>query len=174
MAIPTQNEQINRVAEWLWDEDNEDRTAKELAAIVVNGIYDMWTKGVDTAPVMPHVGVAFKTPLLAKTSFVGWIGEEFGKEKVWVIDSETSYGLMMSSSAAIWRTVSMSSAKVGAPGINKDDWTTGQRLSLSQRRTHLSILAVGLKTVLMRDDSTLSLWADSNENLKRYYRKEKK
>lgn len=174
MAIPSKSAQIKRVADFLSDDGNEDRTAEELAAIVVNGMYGMWGKELTDPPMRPHVGMAFKVPFLSTVNFVGWMGEEFGKERVWIINATTDYGLMMSPSSNLWAVASASAAKVGGPGSNADGWEIGQKLSLSQRRTHLSVLSVGLKTVLMRNQSDLSLWAESNANMKKYYQKESK
>lgn len=174
MAVPSKSEQIKRVADFLSDDKNEDRTAEELAAIVINGVYGMWGKQLDDPPLVPHVGMAFKVPFLSTVNFVGWMGEEFGKEKIWVINATTEYGMMVSSNSSLWTIASASAAKVGGPGTNSDGWTVGQKVSLSQRRTHLSILAIGLKCVLMRNDSDLSLWAEGNSSMKKYYQKETK
>lgn len=174
MAVPSKAAQIKRVADFLSDDRNEERTAEELAAVVVNGVYGMWGKELTDPPMHPHVGMAFKVPFLSTVNFVGWMGEEFGEEKVWIINATTDYGLMASPTSDIWKAASASSAKVGGPGTNSDGWEVGQKVSLSQRRTHLSLLSVGSKAVLMRNTSDLSLWAESNTNMKKYYQKESK
>lgn len=174
MAIPSKSAQIKRLADFLSDEANEERTAEELAAIVVNEMYDMWGSSLENPPMIPHVGTAFKVPILSSINFVAWIGEEFGLEKVWVVNATSDIGFMTNTTSGIWKIASSSSAKAGAPGSNADGWKPGDRLTLSQRRTHLTVLSVGNKTVLMRNDSDLSLWAESNSNLKKYYMKESK
>jgi hypothetical protein len=172
MAVPTRSAQINRVADFLSDDANADRTAEELAGIVVNGIYDMWTKELKDPPLVPHVGMAFKVPYLSTVNFVGWMGEEFGKDLIWVINATTDHGFLLTRDSSLWTVASASSAKIGGPGKNAENWTVGQRMSISQRINTLEILAVGVKTVLMRNLNDLSLWAESNANLKRYYKKE--
>lgn len=174
MAIPSKAAQIKRVADFLSDDKNEDRTAEELAAIVVNGVYDMWGKELTDPPIHPHIGMAFKVPFLSTVNFVGWMGEEFGKEKVWVINATTDYGWFTTPESSLWRSATASNAKVGGAGTNSDGWEVGQKVSLSQRRSHLSVLSVALKAVLMRNDSDLSLWAESNANMKKFYQKESK
>ena len=174
MSIPSKSAQIKRVADFLSDDRNEERTAEELAAIVVNGMYGMWGKEMSDPPMHPHVGMAFKVPFLSSVNFVGWMGEEFGEEKVWIVNATSDYGIMVTPDSTIWALASASTAKAGAPGKNNDNWTVGQKVSLSQRRTHLSVLSVGLKTVLMRNASDLSLWAESNANMRKYYQKESK
>lgn len=173
MAVPTRSAQIKRVADFLSDDANEEKTAEELASIVVNGMYDMWGREMTDPPMRPHVGMAFKVPFLTSVNFVGWMGEELGKDVIWVVNATTDYGFLLTPDSKLWRLATASTAKTGAPGNNADGWNPNDRLSLSQRRTHLSVLAVGVKTVLMRNESDLSLWADSNSNLKKYYKKEK-
>lgn len=174
MAFPTRNEQIKHVADWLADPGNEERTAEELAKILVNGMYDLWAKGLKDPPLIPHLGTAFKVPFLSAVHFVAWKGEEFGKEKIWVTNATSDFGFLTNSTSSLWTMAAPSSAKAGAPGTNSDGWEPSQHVSLSQRRTHLTILQVGLKGVLMRDDSNGALWAESNANMKKYYQKESK
>lgn len=174
MAVPSKAAQIQRVADFLSDEANEDRTAEELAKIVVEGVYDLWGKTLDDPPLVPHVGMAFKVPFLSSVHFVAWEGDEYGKQKLWVTNATSDFGFLTTSSSDLWRLASPSTAKAGSPGTNADGWKSGDRVSLSQRKTWLTVLQVSPKSVLMRNESTLALWAESNANMKKYYRKEKK
>lgn len=174
MAIPTKAQQIKRVADFLSDEANEERTAEELSSIVVNGMYEMWGKEMIDPPLRPHVGMAFKLPFLPSPQFVGWMGEEFGEEVIWILNGTTDFGWIAKPSSTLWSLASPSSAKSGGPGINADGWKAGQTVSLSQRRTCFDLVAVGMKTVLMRNTSDLALWAESNANMKKYYQRESK
>lgn len=173
MAVPTKAAQIKRVADFLSDDSNEERTAEELASVVVNGMYDMWGKGIQDPPLIPHLGMAFKLPWLTSPHFVAWIGEEFEKERIWIVSATSDFGFMTTRTADFWSIATPSSAKSGGPGTNLDGWEGGMKVSLSQRRTHLTILQVGSKAVLMRNDSDLNLWAESNANMKKYYKREK-
>jgi len=173
MAIPSRSKQIEAVANFLSDPRNDERTAEELAKLVVDGVYDLWGKTLEDPPLTPHVGMAFKVPFLSSVQFVGWEGEEHGKEKLWIVNATSDFGFLTTRGSDIWKLAVPSSAKAGAPGTNADGWMPGQRLSLSQGRTHLNILQVSSKGVLMRSESSLSLWAESNANMKKYYKKEK-
>lgn len=173
MAVPSKAAQIKRVADFLSDDENEGRTAEELASIVVNGMYSMWGMEMTDPPMRPHVGMAFKVPYLTTVNFVGWMGEEFGKELIWIVNATTDYGFLLTPASSLWSAASASTAKSGMPGTNADGWAEGDRVSLSQRKVHLTVVAVGVKTVLMRSESDLSLWAESNSNMKKYYKKEK-
>lgn len=172
MPVPSKAKQIERVADFLADPANEEKTAEELASIVINGVYSMWGKEMTDPPMHPQVGMAFKVPYLTTVNFVGWMGEEFGKELVWVINATTDYGFLLTPTSSMWSVASASTAKVGGPGTNSDGWKQGDLLSLSQRRTSLRVESVGVKCVLMRNEQDLSLWAESNSNLKKYYKKE--
>lgn len=176
MAVPSRPAQIKRVAEFLdWSVDNE-RTVEQTATQIVDSIYDMWAVDVHDAPQPPKVGMAFKTPALAsKVYHVAWIGEEFegGPLVCWVIDASTDYGTLVPYDSNFWRILTPSNAKAGAGGDNKDGWKVGDKLSLMQRARTYTILAVGDKTVLLRDAQSGTLQADSNACLKRYYKKER-
>lgn len=175
MPVPPKSQQIQRVADFLSDERNEDRSAEELATIVVNSMYEMWGKEMKDPPLIPHVGMAFKLPFLSSPQFVAWKGDEFGREKLWIVNATTDFGFMISSTSDLWSIASTSSAKTGGPGLNADGWEPGQPVGLAQKQaqTHLTILQVGLKAVLMRNNADLSLWSESNTNMKKYYKKEK-
>lgn len=174
MAVPSKAAQVRAVEDFLADPANDDRTVGELAKIVVDGVYDLWGKTLDEPPLVPHVGMAFKVPFLSDAHFVAWEGEEHGKEKMWIVNAGSDFGFMTTRSSDLWRLATPSSAKVGAPGSNADGWKSAQTVSLSQRKLYLDVLEVGNKTVLMRSRSDLSLWAESNANMKKYYSREKK
>lgn len=173
MAVPSKSKQVEAVADFLADPRNEERTAEELAKIVVDGVYDLWGKTLEDPPLIPHVGMAFKVPFLTSVQFVGWEGEEHGKEKLWIVNATSDFGFITTKQSDLWKLASPSSAKSGAPGTNSDDWEPGTTVSLSQRKIYLTILQVGTKAVLMRNNSDLSLWAESNSNMKKYYTREK-
>ena len=174
MAVPSRAKQVERIADFLSDPGNDDRTAEQLAKIVVDGMYDLWGKTLEDPPLVPHVGMAFRVPFLSAVHFVAWEGEEFGKEKLWIVNATSDFGFLATRSSDLWRLASPSSAKSGSPGTNADGWASGQRVSLSQRQTWLTILQVGNEAVLMRNEGTLALWAESNANMKKYYTREKK
>lgn len=178
-SVPTRKAQIERVAEFLEDPANDERSVVDVAKIVVDGIYEMWMRGVEDPPIPLKLGMAFKTPSVAsKVYFVGWMGPEWptgdSRELVWVIDATSDYGSLTGVTDPLWRIVLPSTAKAGGPGSNADGWEVGDQVSLGQRRAWFEIIAVGNKTVLMRDALRGSLQVDSNANLKKHYKKERK
>ncbi len=179
MAVPSEKKQIERVAEFLEDPANDERSVEEVAEIIVSGMYDMWERGVTSPPMLLKVGQAFKSPMSSKTYFVAHEGDMYWNKDVgvvptlWVVDSSSEYGMLMPVDRPYWRIVKPSNAKAGAPGTNDDGWKVGDKVSLSQRKTHYEIIAVGLKTVLMHAKGAPTMWfAEGNSNLKRYYSKE--
>ncbi len=180
MAIPTRSKQIEAVAAFLEDPVNDERTVTEVAKRIVDGMYDMWTRG-ETSPPMPlAVGKAFKAPLVAKVYHVAWMGDMYWGPKegtiqvVWIIESGSDYGSIMPVDRPFWRIVTPSTAKAGAPGNNKDGWKAGDKVSMGQRAHHYEIIAVGDKTVLMRKrNQPTMIMAESNANLKKYFQRER-
>lgn len=175
MPVPSRAAQIKRVAEFLEDSVDKERTLDQVATIIVDSIYDMWTVDILAAPTVPKVGMAFKTPAIAsKIYFVAWIGEEYeGREVAWIVDAAADYGVIAPVDSSFWRIITLSSSKGGENIANKDGWKAGDKLSLMQRTAKFEILAVGDKAVLLRNTATGSLQADSNANLKKYYNKER-
>ncbi len=180
MAIPSRAVQIKRIAEFLEDSVDAERTVQQVATIIIDSVYDMWAVDVHEAAQPPKVGMAFKTPAVAsKVYHVAWIGPQWvvsGMESdtlCWVIDASTDFGTFVPYDSQFWRILTPSTAKAGGPGKSKDGWKPGDRLSLLQRRRHYTILEVGDKCVLLRDEKTGSLQADSNANLKKYYHRER-
>lgn len=175
-TLPSRPAQIKRIAEFLEDSANAERTVEEVATRIVDGLYDLWSVDVWEAAQPPKVGYAFKTPAVtSKVYHVAWIGEEFegGPDIVWVIDAGADYGTFVPYDSRFWRILTPSNAKAGGAGKNKDGWKAGDKLSLLQRRRHFVILEVGDKCVLLRDVQSGTLQADSNANLKKYYNKER-
>ncbi|AUG87441.1 hypothetical protein SEA_ZOOBEAR_74 [Streptomyces phage ZooBear] len=176
MAVPSRPAQIKRIAEFLEDSANAERTVQEVATRIVDGIYDMWAVDVTEAPQVPKVDMAFKTPnLTSKVYHVAWIGEEFtnGPEVCWVIESGSDFGMFVPLKSEFWKILTPSTAKAGGRGKNKDGIEPGDKYSLMQRRSHFTVLEVGDKTVLLRDNKFGSLQADSNANIKKYYQRER-
>ena len=178
-SVPNRKAQIDNVAQFLEDPVNDERTVTDVAKLIVDGMYDMWTKSETTPPIPLKLGMAFKAPLVPKVYHVGWIGDMWWGPKrgtietAWIIDSGSDYGSLMPAEVPFWRIVTPSTAKSGGPGNNKDGWEPGIKVSFSQRTASYEIVAVGDKCVLMHKlGSPTMIYAESNANLKKYYHRE--
>lgn len=180
-TVPTRKAQIERVAEFLEDPANDERTVMDVAKTIVDGMYDMWMRDETSPPIPLHVGMAFKAPHIAsKVYHVGhmgdmWWGPKLGTiSTVWIVDTGSEYGTLMPTDRPFWRIVTPSTAKSGGPGNNKDGWQVGDHVSSGQRAHKYVIIATGDKTVLMHKLGSPTMWmAESNAGLKRYYNKER-
>jgi len=178
VAIPSRPAQIKRIAEFLEDSVDNERSLDTVATTIVDSIYDMWAVDVSEAAQPPKVGMAFKTPAVtSKVYHVAWIGHHHVSEEsdlvCWVIEAGADYGMFVPYDSQFWRIVTPSNAKAGGRGNNKDGWKPGDKLSLLQRRRHYEVLEVGDKCVLLRDAGSGELQADSNTNLEKHYNKER-
>ncbi len=154
MAVPSRSKQIEGVARFLEDPANEERTVGEVAKLIIDGIYDMWTADQTQVPFPLIVGKAFKTPMAAKVYHVAWIGERWVnhtmERAVWVVAADSEYGTLQPYDSPLWSLVLPSNAKAGAPGSSKDGWKAGDIVSHSQGSYRYEVLAVGDKCNLLR------------------------
>lgn len=166
MAIPSKAKQIAEVVKLLDWAGGEDVTLEELATRIVEGYHGLLRSGVKNAPPPPHVGLAFKTPWDSKTYHVAWADDY----RMWFVSSDSRYGWFGQISDFSWDYVEESRAKAGAPG-NNPDWKVGDKVSRNQRMFSYEVIATGDKCVLLRDRHGSTV-ADSNDNMKKYYRRE--
>lgn len=152
-----------------WD----DLSLRELATKVVDD-FNAYLGLQEAAPPV-HVGFAYKHPSATGVFFVAW----HDCERAWIVDEKSNYGYFARLDDPYWKFVAeapdrrrdKSTPRPGEPGINADDIEVGFEYSVSQRRLMLTVIAVGLKCVLMRDQNG-GLHAESNANIKKYYRRE--
>lgn len=178
MAIPNRPAQIRAVAKFLDDPRNDTRTVDQVAALIVDGLYDLWTADETTPPVPLEVGMAFKTPWSSKVLHVAWKGQfwtpTYGlMEHVWIVSADSEYGTLVPSMAPQWRVIQSSKAKAGEPG-NNPAWAAGDRVKSRSGSLRYEILATADKCVLVRDVTNHdSIYALSNAELEKYYTREK-
>lgn len=186
MTIPSRLKQIERVAEFLEDPSNDERSVKDVAKIIVDGMYEMWTRGVEDAPVPLRVGLAFRTPMVAKTRYVAWIGRGYwgkkwsGQDLAWVVDADSTVGTLATLDNPLWRVVTevpdyrkkKDKPRAGEPGYNVDGWQKGDKVSQLYGMYRYEVIATGDKCVLLRREGSAIIQADSNANLKKYYQEE--
>ena len=182
MAIPTRAKQIEAVAtlleKFLDAPEYEEATTGDVAKKIIDGIYDMWTRDVESASFPLVVGKAFKTPMATKVYHVAWIGEAWRhgalREAVWVVSADSDYGTLTDYDSPLWRIVFPSNAKAGAPGASDAGWKVGDLIAHSWGQFKYEILAVGVKANLIRRIGTDDIRAEPSSMLEKYYRKVKK
>src|SRR5688500_4052392 len=114
MAVPSRPAQIKRIAEFLEDSANAERSVGEVATRIVDGLYDLWSVEVWEAAQPPKVGMAFKTPAVTSKVYpVARIGEECegGPDVGWVLDAGADYGTFVPYDSRFWRILTPSNAK---------------------------------------------------------------
>jgi len=176
MAVPNRAQQINRVADVLEKWADEDMPVEEAAKRIVDGMYEMWQKDVNTPPMSIVTGQAFKLPWSSSIYRVTWEGDaDWGKgalrKVVWVTDSTTKQGTVALADADVWRLATPSSSKA-EPKPNALGFNIGDKLSVSQRRYHYAVLATHEKCLLLRETGTFKLQVESNDLIEKYYRRE--
>lgn len=188
MAVPSRLKQIEAVTAYLERilDGEDDIAVSDVAKLIVDGMYDMWEAGLEDPPTPLHVGLAYKTPMVAsKVYFVAWMGHESNepdsRKVVWIIEPSSDHGCITTPDDPFWRIVIPSEdrrkdktkPRPGSPGNNVAGWKEGDTVSLMQRTATYNILATGDKCVLMRDIKTGELQTDSNTNLEKFYKRER-
>lgn len=169
MTLPSKSKQVEAVQALLDAAlDREDFTTEDLATEIVNGYHKLLTSGVKKPVTYPHVGLAFKTPFASKVYHVAYDMCDL----VWVVSADSRHGDFIRKDDPFWSRVEHSTAKSGAPGNNKN-WTVGEFVTRSWGMEHFKIVATGDKCVLLQD-CTDDISAESNDNMEKYYKKERR
>lgn len=175
MAHPTRAKQIEKMAELLDSDKWDDVSLKDLATYVVDSFHKYL--GIRENPMPMHVGEGFKVPWFTATKYVAW---EDG-QRAWLVSENNKYGWFCPLDHPLWlyaeespdRRRDKTTPRPGSPGTN-EIWSVGDRLSLKQREDTFIVLATGGKCALVESLNNGSIYSDSNENLEKYYRRERK
>lgn len=167
MTIPSTKKQEEEVAKLLDSDATEGKPLPEVAKSIVSGYHALLKSELKRPVLAPHVGMAFKHPSISGVWHVAWSDGP----KLWLVSATSRFGWFADESDVFWQYAEESTAKSGAPN-NNPDWSTGDRVSQSQRQSTFEVLATGDKCVLMRNVSTKLLAVESNDNMERYYRRE--
>lgn len=188
MALPSKKQQVEAVAKFLDSERNEGRSLEEIATDVVDG----FLKAITPPSPAIHLreGMLIKSILSAKVHRVAWIGGEVLRS-VWVVPESGGYGWLGPYNHTIWqfseeyrpkrrvevdgkgKMLEMTDEQI-AEAWDNADWKVGDLLSQHQREFKFEVIAVGPTCALLRNTESNVLTADSNGNLKKYYRRESK
>lgn len=178
MAVPNKAQQINRIADVLEKWAEEDVPVMDAAKRIVEGMYEMWQRGVESPPMSIVTGQAFKLPWSSSIYRVTWEGDsDWGKgalrKVVWVTDATTKQGTVALADADVWRLAVPSTSKA-IPKENALGYVVGDSLSVGQGRYHYTVLATHEKCLLLREKGTFKLQVESNDLIEKYYRRETK
>lgn len=183
MGLPSKKQQVAAVAKFLDSDRNEGRSLEEIATDVVEGFWDAITPPSPPPPL--REGMLLKTILSNKAHRVAWIGGE----SVWVVPEAGGYGWLGSLDDDLWsmseeyrpkrrvevdgkgKMVEMTDDEI-AEAWSNPDWSVGDQVSQHQREFKFEVIAVGPQCVLLRNVESGALCADSNANLKKYYKRE--
>ena len=179
MAVPNRAQQINRIADVLEKWAEEDMPVEDAAKRIVDGMYQMWQRGVETPPMSIVTGQAFKLPWSSSIYRVTWEGDaDWGKgalrKVVWVTDATTKQGTMALADADVWRLAAPSSSKA-EPKPNALDLKVGDKLTFGGNGYYsCHVLATHEKCLLLRQAGTFKLQVEPNDLIEKYYRREQK
>jgi len=158
----------------------EGQGLQDIATHIVDGYHDALMRGIKS-PMQPiRLGMLFKAPTLgAKTHRVAWMSETH----FWFVSDNSGYGSFAALDGPLWqyaeefkpkrrldgKMIQMSDEDIAAQWDN-EAWQVGDKVSLAQRTASFEIIATGPACVLMSGQGRM--YADSNANLERYYRRE--
>lgn len=185
MTLPPRKQQIDAVAKFLDSERNEGRSLEEIATEIV----DEYLSAITPAGPALNLreGMLLKTVIANKVYRVSWISGG----RVWMVPETGNYGWIGNLSDRFWayceeyrpkkrvevdgkgKMLEMTDEQI-AEAWDNPDWKIGDLLSQHQREFKFEVIAVGPTCALLENMETHVLTADSNGNLKKYYRRESK
>lgn len=185
LPIPSKAQQVAEVMRFLDSDRNEGRDLKVIATEIVDGYHEFLMAGIKKPATILRPGMLLKTPLDGKVWRVSYL--DHAHQEVWLVNETSSYGYLYEGESRFWgrceefrpkkkidgKMVEMTDEMIEEAWSNPD-WSVGDRLSQRQREHLFEVIAVGPQCVLMtRLGSDLPM-ADSNANLKKYYKRESK
>lgn len=161
--------EIQKYLEW-WLTENEEReeplTTEALAIEIVNGYHNLLKSNLKKPITNLHPGMAFKVPWSTKVYFVSHVTQD---GSVWVTAADHGFGWFGEESDPQWRYAEESRSKPKDNPI----WKTGDKVSRLQRTHRYTVIATSERSVLLRETRTGKMLAESNDNLEKYYKREK-
>jgi len=168
MALPSRAKQVAEMEKFLNAMLDGEESVTDVAEKIVDGYHALLSAGIKAGIPPLHEGLAFKSPLTTHVHHVAWTDGE----RAWIVTAASRYGFFGPVDHPLWKYVEYTTAKTGAPG-NNPDWKAGDLISRNQRRFRYEVIATGDKCVLLRDLESAVLTADTNENMKKHYQREK-
>jgi hypothetical protein len=165
MALPSRKTQIEAIAKLLDDEEREDLPLDDFAKLIVDGYHDLLQKDIKAGSPPLHEGAMFKSPFTTKVHEIRWLGGE----RAWIVTADSRYGWFGPIDSPFWQYTEETRSKPFAPN---EDWAVGEEVSRNQRIYQGTIIATGPKCVLIESRKTGNISVDSNDNMKKHYRRE--
>lgn len=172
MSFPNRSAQIAEIQKYLewWLTENEEReeplTTGDLAIKIVDGYHDLLSSSLKKPVTHLHQGMAFKVPWSTKVHFVSYVGPNI----VWVTTADSGFGWIGREGDELWRYAEESRAKAK----ENPTWKVGDKVSRGQRAHVYTIVATSERSALLYAKSVLEYYsAESNDNLEKYYKREK-
>lgn len=167
MALPTRAKQVQWLSEALEKGAEGKESLTKFAGRIIDGIHDMIQAPVKNGTPPLHEGAVFKSPFTTKVHLVAWTDGEMA----WLVSGDCRFGSFAPVDDPFWKYTEWTRSNPDLLRQN-DEWKVGDLVNRSQRLKHLKVIAVGNKCVLLEDLGTGQIHPDSNENMKRYYRRE--
>lgn len=176
--MPSKAEQIKAMVQFL-EIQHEDDLLEDIAKRVVEGYHDLITAKLKPVPSTPRLGMLFKVPMDNKVRRIVW----WDGDRAWIVSETDSYGHLGSPTGLLQfaeefrprrrrdgKMVELTDSDIEEEWSNPD-WKVGDVLSQHQRQYSFEIIAVSPGAALLRGGDG-RLTADSNGNLKKYYKRE--
>lgn len=193
MTLPSKAKQVEAVMKFLDSDYQEGRSLEEIATAIVEGYHDALVKGLKKPATPVRRGMLFKSPLDSKVRRIAYLNDATGE--VWIVADTSSYGWLGLSPALLEYSEEYVPSKMVPTGevdaegkIKKKrvemtpeeieeawsnpDFKVGDQLSQHQREFTFEIIAVAPECALLISLQSGRIYADSNQNLKQYYKRE--
>lgn len=167
MTLPSRSKQVEWLSAMLDKGAEEEESLQKFSQRIVDSFHDMLTKGIKTGTPFPHQGTVFKSPFTGKAHYVAWQEGDYA----WFVTDDAHFGDFCKVDDPMWKYTEISRSDP-ARYVKNPDWAVGDLVSRSQGYYHGTVIAVGNKCVLLSNSHNGNIQPDSNENMKRYYRRE--
>lgn len=167
MAIPTRAKQVKWLEAQMDKGAEEEETLTKFAGRIVDSFHDMLTSGIKDGTPFPHQGTVFKSPFTTKAHMVAWQEGDLA----WIVSQDCRFGSLGRTDDPFWKYTEYT--RSDPAGFQKNpDWQVGDKVSRGQRYYWGKIIALGNKCVLLENLHNGNIQPDSNDNMKKYYRRE--
>jgi hypothetical protein len=148
---------------------DEEESLSKFASRIVDSFHEMLIKGIKGGTPPLHVGSTFKSPFTTKVHLVAW---QEG-DRVWIVTADCRFGSFGPLGDPFWEYTEYTRANPELLQKNPD-WKVGDVVTRGQRYYRGKVVAVGNRCVLLECLNTGNIQPDSNENMAKYYKRERR